>query len=93
MKIRLESNFKLLGSCNIDGIDFNCTQMPVKDLLQMLSDRSTKSPQYINEEGTDTANLFQVQINGRGLGFCEKGINTLLKDGDTVAIYANTHDG
>ncbi len=37
--------------------------------------------------------FFQVQVNGRTLAFSETGINTVLKDGDTVAIYSNAHDG
>jgi hypothetical protein len=93
MKINLESNFKLLGSHSIDVVDFDCTRMPVKDFLKIMSDRSTKTPEYLNEGGTDLAGLFQVQVNGRTLAFCENGINTVLQDGDTVAIYSNTHDG
>lgn len=93
MKIHLESNFKLLGSHTIDSVDFDCTRMSVKDLLNMLSDRSTKSPEYLNDEGTDLAGFFQVQVNGRTLAFSANGINTALKDGDTVAIYSNAHDG
>ncbi len=34
-----------------------------------------------------------MQVNGRTLAFSETGINTVLKDGDTVAIYSNAHDG
>jgi hypothetical protein len=93
MKINLESNFKLLGSHNIDRIDFDCIQISVKHFLQILSDRSTKSPEYLNDDGTDLAGLFQVQVNGCTLAFTENGINTVLKDGDTVAIYSNAHDG
>jgi hypothetical protein len=93
MKITLESNFKLLGSHNINSVDFDCTQMPVKDFLKIMSNRSTKSPEYLNDDGTDLAGLFQVQVNGRALAFCEKGINTVLQDGDTIAIYSNSHDG
>lgn len=93
MKINLESNFKLLGSHAIDSVDFDCIRMPVKNFLNILSDRSTKSPEYLNDDGTDLAGLFQVQVNGQALAFCENGINTVLQDGDTVAIYSNSHDG
>lgn len=93
MKINLESNFKLLGSHTIDSVDFDCARMPVRDFLKILSDRSTKAPEYLNDDGTDLAGLFQVQVNGRSLVFCENGINTVLQDGDTVAIYSNAHDG
>ena len=93
MKINLESNFKLLGSHNIDSVEFDYVRIPVKDFLKTLSDRSTKTPEYLNDDGTDLAGLFQVQVNGRTLAFCENGINTVLQDGDTVAIYSNAHDG
>ena len=93
MKINLESNFKLFGSHNIDSIDFDCTQMPVKDFLKIMSDRSTKTPEYLNDDGTDLAGLFQVLVNGCTLAFSENGINTVLKDGDAVAIYSYAHDG
>jgi hypothetical protein len=93
MKINLESNFKLLGSHNIDSVDFDCARMPVKDFLKILSDLSTKTPEYLNDDGTDLAGLFQVQVNGQVLAFCENGINTVLKNDDPVAIYSNSHDG
>ncbi len=93
MKINLESNFKLLVSHSIDSVDFDCTSMSLKDLLNMLAGRSTKSPECLNDEGTELAGLFQVQVNGRTIVFSETGINTVLKDGDTVAIYSNAHDG
>jgi hypothetical protein len=93
MKIHLESNFKLLGSHNIDSVEFDYTRIPVKDFLKILSDRSTKTPEYLNDDGTDLAGLYQVQVNGRPLAFCENGIKTVLQDGDTVAIYSNAHDG
>lgn len=93
MKINLESNFKLLGSHDIDSINFDCDQMPVKDLLKIMSERSTKTPEYLNDNATDLAGLFQIHVNGHALIFCETGINTVLKDGDTVSIYLNAHDG
>lgn len=93
MKIHLESNFKLLGSHNIDSIDLEGDQMTVKDFLMTMSDRSTKSPEYINDQGTDVDGLFQVHVNGRMLDLCEEGINTVLRDGDTVAICANVLEG
>jgi len=93
MKINLESNFKLLGSHDIDSVTFDITQMSVKDLLKIMSERSTKTPEYLNDNETDLAGLFQVHVNGRTLTFCESGINTMLKDGDIVSIYSNSHDG
>jgi hypothetical protein len=93
MKIDLESNFKLLGSHNIDSVELKASEIALKDFLRIMSDRSAKSPEYINSDGTGLDKFFQIQINGRVLNLYENGINSVLKDGDTVAIYSNAHDG
>jgi hypothetical protein len=93
MKINLESNFRLLGSVNIDSIDLNCTEITVKDFLQTIADRSVMFPQYIDVEGTGLQPGWQVHVNGRILDFCENGINAVLRDGDTVAVYIDVLDG
>lgn len=93
MKIDLESNFRLLGSHNIDNIELKGSEITLKELLRIMADRSTKSPEYLNSDGTGLDRFFQIQINGRTLSLCENGIHSVLKDGDTVAIYSNAHDG
>ena len=85
LKIHLGSNFKLLGSQDIESIDLDAAEITVKAFLQTMSDRSTKTPEYVNGDGTGLEGGWQVQVNGRMLDFCENGINTVLKDGDTVA--------
>jgi hypothetical protein len=74
VKIFLESNFKLLGSHNIDSIDLDCLEMPVRDFLETMSHRSTKSPEYLTDDGTDVDGLFQVHVNGRMLDLCEDSV-------------------
>lgn len=93
MRIHLESNFKLLGSQDVESIDLDVAEITVKDFLRTMSDRSTKSPGYIDTDGTDVEATWQVRVNGRMLDVCENGINTILKDGDTVAICMNWLDG
>ena len=93
VKIFLESNFKLLGSHNIDSIDLDCLEMPLRDFLKTMSNRSTKSPEYLTDDGSDVDGLFQVHVNGRMLSLCEEGLNTVLRDGDTVAICMNVLEG
>ncbi len=94
MKIFLESNFKLLGSHNIDSIDLDdCQEITVRDFLKTMSHRSTKSPEYLTDDGTDVDGLFQVHVNGRMLDLCKDGVNTVLRDGDTVAICMNVLEG
>ena len=86
MKINLESNFMLLGSEDIESITFEIPEVSVKTLLQTISERSTNSPEFINRDGTDLAIGWEIEINGRSFGLSENGINTVLKDGDKVAI-------
>lgn len=93
MRIHLESNFRLLGSHNIDSIDLDCLEILVRDFLKAISDRSTKSPEYLTDDGSDVDGLFQVHVNGRLLDLCEDGVNTVLRDGDTVAICMNVLEG
>ena len=86
MKIHLESNFMLLGTEDIESIDFENPEVSVKMLLETISSRSTNSPEFLNREGSDMAIGWEIGINGRSLGECAEGINTVLKDGDKVAI-------
>ena len=86
MKIHLESNFMLLGSEDIESIDFETSEVTLKKLLETISDRSTNSPEFLNRDGTDIAIGWDIAINGRSIGECENGISAVLKDGDKVAI-------
>ncbi len=86
MKINLESNFMLLGSEDIESIDFEAEEVTLKDLLETIAGRSTNSPEFLNRDGTDIAIGWEIAINGRPMSECEKGIQTALKDGDKVAI-------
>ncbi|MDD3846254.1 MAG: hypothetical protein PHC90_07830 [Syntrophorhabdaceae bacterium] len=95
MKVNLKSNYLLLGSSNIDSMDFDIAEITLKDLVQAISDRSTTSGslEYLNGEGTQLQPVFEVHINGCPLNFCEKGINTVLRDGDTVDLYLEPQYG
>jgi len=86
MKINLESNFMLLGSEDIESIDFEAEKVTLRELLEIISDRSTNSPEFLNRDGTDIAIGWEIGINGRPMSECEKGIETVLKEGDRVAI-------
>lgn len=93
MKIYLDANFKLLGSHNIDNIELNRSDITLKEFLHIMSDRSTKSPEYLNSDQTDVDGLFQVYVNGQMLSLCKDGVNTVLKDRDAVAICTNVLEG
>lgn len=89
MKINLTANYLLLGDRNIDSIDLDVAEVTLKDLVRMISDRSTTSEnlEYLNSEGTALQPIFEVLINDCPLSLCEKGIHTVLKDGDRVNLY------
>lgn len=86
MRIKLESNFMLLGSEDIDGIDFDSHEITLKQLLEAITRRSTHSPQFLNRDKTDLTSGWDIRVNGRAFGMCEQGIDTMMKDGDGVAI-------
>ena len=86
MRIKLESNFMLLGSRDIDSIDLDFQDITLRQLLETVSQRSTHSPQFLNRDGTDLASGWDIRVNGRAFALCEQGIDTILKDGDGVAI-------
>lgn len=76
----------LLGSEDIDSIDFASSEITVKELLQAISMRSTNSTKFLNRDGTDLAMSWELEVNGRPLGLCSGGVNTVLKDGDKINI-------
>ena len=86
MKINLESNFMLLGSEDIESMDFASREITLKELLETISSRSTNSPQFLNGDGTGLLIDWDVEVNGRSLALCDRGVNTVLKDGDKVTI-------
>jgi len=89
VKINLKSNYLLLGSVNIDSIDLDVTEITLKELVRIISSRSTTSAslEYLNSDETKLQPVFEVHVNGRILDLCEKGVDTILTDGDTVDFY------
>jgi len=95
MKINLKSNYLLLGSRNIDSIDLDGSEITLKNLVQIISDRSTACDglEYLNSEGTQLMPALEVHVNGCPLKLYESGVNTILKDGDTVDLYLEPQYG
>lgn len=86
MRIKLESNFMLLGSGDIDHIDFDSPEITLKRLLDEIALRAANSPRFLNREGTDLCIGWVVEIDGRPFDMCQGGVNTVLKDGARVVI-------
>ncbi|OPX98642.1 MAG: hypothetical protein A4E60_03002 [Syntrophorhabdus sp. PtaB.Bin047] len=89
MRINLKSNYLLLGSINIDSIDLDVAEITLKELVRIISNRSTTSAslEYLNSDGTKLQPVFEVHVNGRILDLCENGVDTVLRDRDTVDFY------
>jgi len=76
----------LLGSEDIDCIDFTLPEITLRQLLETIAQRSTNSPQFLNRDGTRLSTGWAININGQSLDVCPGGIHTILKDGDRVLI-------
>lgn len=86
MKIYFESNFMILGSEDIDSMEFEFPEITLKELLETISVRSTNSPEFLNSDGTALSLGWDIEVNGRSFGLCDGGVKTILKDGDKVTI-------
>jgi len=86
MRIFLESNFMLLGSEDIDSIEFDGEVITLKMLLEKISFLSSNSPEFLNREGTELSIGWNIEINERPLELYKDGVNTILRDGDKVLI-------
>jgi hypothetical protein len=86
MKVYLDSNFLLLGSEDAESMDFERPAITLKELLEALSHRSTDSPEFLRQDGTDLSPGWDIEVNGRAYALCDGGLETLLQDGDTVTI-------
>ena len=86
MRIDLESNFLLLGSEDLKAIEFDLPAVPLKELLETLSRRSSDSPEFLDSRGSALNQGWDVEINGVSFALCDGRLDTFLKDGDKVFI-------
>lgn len=86
MRVNLESNFILLGSEDIDCIDFSSSEITLKGLLETISKLSTNSIKFLYPSGIELIPDWDIEINGQPLALSNGGISTVLKDGDRVSI-------
>jgi molybdopterin converting factor small subunit len=76
----------LLGSEDIDNIDFEILEITLRELLEILSHRSTNSPEFLSRDRTSLNPGWDIEVNGRSSALCKEGVKTILKDGDEVTI-------
>jgi molybdopterin converting factor small subunit len=87
MKIHVKSNFVVPGLDNGDFVDLDQSQLTIREFLEELSERSPTRVEYVRP-GTQTINPdeWEIRINDIPYHLCGRGLETSLKDGDTVTI-------
>jgi len=87
MKIHVKSNFVVPGLDNGEFVDLDQSQLTLREFLEGLSERSSTRVEYVRS-GVQTINPdeWEIRINDIPYHQCSRGLETSLKDGDTVTI-------
>jgi len=87
MKIYIKSNFVVPGLVNGEFLDLDQSQLTLREFLQELSEGAPTRVEYV-APGANALDPdeWEVDINGIPYQRCSNGLETLLKDGDTVTI-------
>ena len=87
MRIHIRSNFLIPGLENEESVDLNGTEMTLKEFLDELSAMSPDRVEYV-EPGARVLDPddWEVDINGIPYQNYPSGLESLLKEGDTVTI-------
>ena len=87
MKIYVKSNFVVPGLDSGEFMDLDHSQLTIREFLEELSERSPTRVEYVRP-GTQTINPdeWEIRINDIPYHLCGRGLETSLKDGDTVTI-------
>ena len=87
MKIYVKSNFVVPGLDSGDWVDFDQKQLTIGEFLKELAERAPTRVEYVRP-GTQTINPdeWEIRINDIPYTQWKEGLETPLKDGDTVTI-------
>ena len=86
MRIDLASNFLLLGSEDLEAIEFDRPAVPLRELLETLSSRSSDPPEFLDSKGGALNQGWDIEVKGVSFALCDDRLDTILKDGDKVTI-------
>ncbi len=87
MKIYIKSNFIVPGLDSGEFVDLNHSQLTIREFLEELSERSPTRVEYIQSEAqTINPDEWEIRINDIPYPQWSAGLDTPLKDGDTVTI-------
>ena len=87
MKVRIKSNFFVPGLENIESIDFDCSNITLREFLAALSRKAPTPIEYVRPGAKDLdPDDWEVAINEVPYQDCVDRLETTLRDGDAVAI-------
>jgi molybdopterin converting factor small subunit len=87
MRVNIKSNFIVPGLEDQEGIDLDRVTITLREFLEELSERSPTRVEYVRS-GAQTINLdeWEIKINDTPFQQWSAGLETPLRDGDTVTI-------
>jgi molybdopterin converting factor small subunit len=87
MKIHIKSNFVIPGLKDEESVDLDRSEMTLRDFLEELSAMSPNRLEYV-KPGAKVLDPddWEVDINDIPYQNCRDGLETPLKNGDTVTI-------
>jgi hypothetical protein len=87
MRIYVKSNFVVPGLDNGEFVNLDRSQLTLREFLEILSERAPTGVEYVRP-GAQTINPdeWEIKINDTPYPQWSAGLETLLKDGDTVTI-------
>jgi hypothetical protein len=87
MRINLRSNFVLPGLEDKESLDLDRSGLTLREFLEELSRRAPIRIEYVRPgAGVLDPDEWEVEVNGVPYQSCGAGLETFLKDGDTVTI-------
>jgi hypothetical protein len=99
MRVYIKSNFVVPGletqeGGDSEGLDLDRSEITLKEFLEELSARTPDCIEYVRP-GADTLDPaeWEVKINGIPYQNFSDGLETLLRDGDTVTISMRIFGG
>ena len=87
MRVNIKSNFLIPGLENEEGVDLDRSEISLREFLEELARISPAPIEYVRT-GARTLNPDDWEIDINDVPFHEQheGLETLLKDGDTVTL-------
>jgi molybdopterin converting factor small subunit len=87
MKIHVNSNFVVPGLLNGESVDLDRTRLTIGEFLKELAEKAPTRVEYVRPGGrTIDPDEWEIKINGVPSPQWKDGLETPLRDGDTVTI-------